>query len=201
MYVHPALNCIPTNSQATKGRRTVPAEIHSEHTGTGGRGTRKWNPSFAAKCPRANSQTLVDRLNFADAPRPFKNTSFVSKLPGRTASGASATGFKKNVKQILTLERERVSGGDGFLSAAQCAARARGEVIEPPKKKKKENPIGKPKGYNLKGRRSGLSTPMTLDDESVVSGTATPNFDDNEEEGEGAAAPVVHREIITCGWG
>ena len=126
----------------------------------------------------------------------------MSKLPARTASGASATGFKKNVKQILTLERERVSGGDGFLSAAQCAARARGEVIEPAKKKKKENPIGKPK--NLKGRRSGISTPLTVDDESVVSGTATPNDEETEEaiavEGEGNAnaAPVVNREIITC---
>lgn len=95
------------------------------------RATHQFLPSFPSTGQHTETQTLVDRLNYADAPRPFKNTSFTSKLPGRTASGASATGFKKNVKQILTLERERVSGGDGFLSAAQCAARARGEVIEP----------------------------------------------------------------------
>lgn len=90
-----------------------------------------------------------------------------------------------------------MSGGDGFLSAAQCAARARGEVIEPAKKKKKENPIGKPK--NLKGRRSGISTPLTIDDESVVSGTATPNDEEQEDTPmEIDNPPVVNREIITC---
>lgn len=103
------------------------------------------------------------------------------------------------MKQLLTLERERVGGGDGFLSAAQTAAKARGEPIEPVKKKKKENPVGKPKVRPpLRGAagRSGVSTPMTLDDESVLSGTATP-FEDAESE----VLPLVvegQREIITC---
>lgn len=84
------------------------------------------------------------------------------------------------------------------MSAAQCAARARGEPVEPPKKKKKENPIGKPKPN--KGRRSGISTPLTLDDESVMSGTATPNDYEPEEVLEVYPDPagVIHREIITC---
>lgn len=99
-------------------------------------------------------------------------------------------GFKRNVKQILTLERERVSGGDGFLSAAQTQAKARGEPIEPPKKKKKENPVGKPK--SKKGVRSGVATPLTVDDESVVSGTATPFLDMELDTG-------VNYEVITCG--
>lgn len=98
------------------------------------------------------------------------------------------------MKQLLTLERERVGGGDGFLSAAQTAAKARGEPIEPVKKKRKENPVGKVKAKPP--RRSGISTPATLDDESVVSGTATP-FEDED-------APIVPvegmREIITCKW-
>jgi INO80 complex subunit C len=123
-------------------------------------------------------------------PRPFKNPKFASKLPQRTASAAT-TGFKRTVKQILTLERERVGGGDGFLSAAQTAAKARGEPIEPAKKKKKENPVGKKKVP----RRSGVSTPMTLDDESVMSGTATPFDEDEEMEVE---AVEGGKEVITC---
>lgn len=79
-------------------------------------------------------QTLADRLNYHDTPRPFKNPYFVSRLSARTASSSAAV--KKNAKQILTLERERVSGGDGFLSAGQVGQRARGEPIDIGKKKK-----------------------------------------------------------------
>ncbi|EKD03479.1 hypothetical protein A1Q2_02197 [Trichosporon asahii var. asahii CBS 8904] len=140
-------------------------------------------PASAIPDPlRANSQLLVEKLSYADAPRPWKNPNFVSALPSRTASGATAAGFKRNAKQLLTLERERIGGGDGFLSAAQTAAKARGEPIEPVKKKKKENPIGKPRS-SLKGRRSGVATPMTIDD-SEMSGTATPMEVDEDEEGE-----------------
>lgn len=141
----------------------------------------------------ADSQLLVEKLSYADAPRPWKNPNFVSALPARTASGATAAGFKRNAKQLLTLERERIGGGDGFLSAAQTAAKARGEPIEPVKKKKKENPIGKPRS-SLKGRRSGVATPMTIDD-SEMSGTATPMEVDEDEEGE----MIEDRgEVITC---
>lgn len=104
------------------------------------------------------------------------------------------------MKQLLTLERERVGGGDGFLSAAQTAAKARGEPIEPAKKKRKENPVGKPK-IKPGQRRSGISTPMTVDDESVMSGTATPFEDAEGEEGEGEGEGMVvdgGKEIITC---
>lgn len=94
------------------------------------------------------------------------------------------------MKQLLTLERERIGGGDGFLSAAQTQAKARGETIEPPKKKKKENPVGKPKIKKPGPIRSGLSTPAI--DEESVSGTATP-FEVPIPDG---------KEIITCelGW-
>lgn len=130
-------------------------------------------------------------------------------MPARTASGASAAGFKKNVKQILTLERERVSGGDGFLSAAQTAAKARGEPIEPQKKKKKENPVGRTKVLSgaaaqrarANANRSGFNTPLTIDDESVMSGTVTPAEDEDDKmEIDGLGDEVIHREIITCGW-
>lgn len=151
-------------------------------------------PASAIPDPlRANSQLLVEKLSYADAPRPWKNPNFVSALPSRTASGATAAGFKRNAKQLLTLERERIGGGDGFLSAAQTAAKARGEPIEPVKKKKKENPIGKPRS-SLKGRRSGVATPMTIDD-SEMSGTATPMEVDEDEEGE---MLEDRGEVITC---
>ncbi|WOO81304.1 Chromatin-remodeling complex subunit ies6 [Vanrija pseudolonga] len=166
---------------------------------------RKSNASTPA--PAADEgPTLLDQLNYADAPRPFKNANFVSKMPARTASGASAAGFKKNVKQILTLERERVSGGDGFLSAAQTAAKARGEPIEPQKKKKKENPVGRTKVLSgaaaqrarANANRSGFNTPLTIDDESVMSGTVTPAEDEDDKmEIDGLGDEVIHREIIT----
>ncbi|GMK55577.1 hypothetical protein CspeluHIS016_0206330 [Cutaneotrichosporon spelunceum] len=148
---------------------------------------RKSNASTPA--PAADEPLPADRLNYAETPRPFKSRNFVSKLPQRTASAAT-TGFKRTVKQILTLERERVGGGDGFLSAAQTAAKARGEPIEPVKKKKKENPVGKKK----MPRRSGVSTPMTLDDESVMSGTTTPYEDDEDGDVE---ALEGGKEVIT----
>lgn len=91
-----------------------------------------------------------------------------------------------------------MGGGDGFLSAAQTSAKARGENIEPVKKKKKENPVGKPRPP--KGRRSGVATPLTLDDDSNISGTATPMDEDGDAD-EGMDVEVdngVHREIITC---
>ncbi|WVQ80644.1 hypothetical protein IAT38_002749 [Cryptococcus sp. DSM 104549] len=80
--------------------------------------------------------TLADRLSYADTPRPFKSPYFVSRLPQRTATSSSSSFIRKNAKQILLLERERLSGGDGFLSAAHVAAKARGEVIDVGKKKK-----------------------------------------------------------------
>ena len=88
-----------------------------------------------AMYPQLTAQTLAERLNFADAPRPFKNPHFISRLGQRTAT-SSTTGVKKNAKQILVLERERVSGGDGFLSAAQVLQKARGEPIDIGKKRK-----------------------------------------------------------------
>lgn len=160
----------------------------------------------------ADEQLLVEKLSYADAPRPWKNAAFVSALPARTASGATAAGFKRNAKQLLTLERERVGGGDGFLSAAQTAAKARGEPIEPVKKRKKENPIGKPRasaaagagaGAALKGRRpghgsgSGVATPMTLD-ESEMSGTATPMDVDGDGDDDEDVLPDDRAEVITC---
>jgi INO80 complex subunit C len=123
---------------------------------------------------------------------------------------------KKNVKQILTLERERVSGGDGFLSAAQTAAKARGEPIDVGKKKKNPPGMNRPKGWNLKGRRSGVATPMTMESGSG-SGTPAREEDDEEEDEEGTAAAASaavlggpeeskqdqdngepRKEIITC---
>ncbi|TXT13789.1 hypothetical protein VHUM_01156 [Vanrija humicola] len=156
---------------------------------------RKSNASTPA--PAADDgPTLLDQLNYADTPRPFKNANFVSKMPARTASGASAAGFKKNVKQILTLERERVSGGDGFLSAAQTAAKARGETIEPQKKKKKENPVGRTKAN---ANRSGFNTPLTIDDESVMSGTVTPAEDEDDKmDIDGLGEEVIHHHTPTA---
>ncbi|EIW70725.1 hypothetical protein TREMEDRAFT_29122, partial [Tremella mesenterica DSM 1558] len=97
---------------------------------------RKSNTATPA-LSEADQPPLVDRLSYADIPKPFKNPHFHSHLPYRTAS--TTLSVKKNVKQILTLERERYSGGDGFLSAAQTLARSRGETLEVAKKKKKES--------------------------------------------------------------
>jgi INO80 complex subunit C len=136
-------------------------------------------------------------------------------LGERTAT-ASTSNVKKNVKQILTLERERVSGGDGFLSAAQTAAKARGEPIDVGKKKKNPPGMNRPKGWNLKGRRSGVATPMTMESGSG-SGTPAREEDDEEEDEEGTGAAAValggaeelkqdqdnggpRKEIITCQW-
>lgn len=147
----------------------------------------------------------------------------MSKLPYRTAS-TSTTGVKKNVKQILTLERERVSGGDGFLTASQTAARARGEVVEPAGSKKKKtgpgaggggvNNLPNKRGFNLKNRKSGgTNTPLTQDG-VLESGQTTPNTgnngdddgegEDEEEEGADQAVKgdlelnIPHKEVITC---
>ena len=129
----------------------------------------------------------------------------MSKLPERTASAATS-GVKKNVKQILTLERERVAGGDGFLSAAQTAAKARGEVLEVGRPKKKPKLEFGKRGMNLKGRgsrlgsvagtASGMATPMT---EELESGQTTPVADgDDVKELEGKLDGIVRKEVITC---
>jgi INO80 complex subunit C len=148
-------------------------------------------------------------LSYYDIPRPFRNPNFVSRLGERTAT-ASTSGVKKNVKQLLILERERISGGDGFLSAAQTAAKARGEPIEVGKKKKNPAGMNRPKGWNLKGRKSGVATPMTV--ESGGSGTGTPAREEEDDEEEADAEEVVapgieangsaelRQEIITCKW-
>lgn len=116
--------------------------------------------------------------------------------------------MRKNVKQILVLERERVGGGDGFLNAELTLARARGEIIEPGGKKKKTG-VKLPKGYNLmRGHRkaalsalSGTSTPAT---EGLESGQSTPMVLDEEDEDEegksnGAKANVPPgKEVFTC---
>lgn len=167
-------------------------------------------------------QPLAERLNFADTPRPFKNPHFVSKLAQRTAS-ATTTQVRKNVKQILILERERLSGGDGFLSAAQTRQKLRGEPIEPAGKRKATGTghVSKKKGNigNLrKGRISNLAgsgnvTPSLDGEESVVDSRRTTPVDDEEEDGVGAGvgtgAPNGLRgdgfdditpkgEVITC---
>ncbi|WVQ99324.1 hypothetical protein IAU59_006456 [Kwoniella sp. CBS 9459] len=137
--------------------------------------------------------TAADRLSYADTPRPFKNPHFVSKLPSRTATTSTSI-VRKNAKQILTLERERLSGGDGFLSAAHTAAKARGEVIDVTKKKKGTGGNVKSKGNIanlLKGRmkRESLGTPGAGassvgtgggENSAMVSGATTPAL-----EGEG----------------
>ncbi|ORY34082.1 hypothetical protein BCR39DRAFT_518394 [Naematelia encephala] len=94
--------------------------------------------------PGDDGPPLAEKLSYYDFARPFKSATFHSHLNTRTASG-STTSVKKNAKQILTLERERYGGGDGFLSAAQTLAKARGEPIEMGGKKKKVNPIGRVK--------------------------------------------------------
>jgi INO80 complex subunit C len=116
---------------------------------------------------------------------------------------------RKSAKQILVLERERVGGGDGFLSADLTAARARGEVIEPGGKKRKTLVDGVPgqnrRGFNLKGRgsrvasASGVSTPMT----GGESGRTSPGGDEEEEEEiEETTTQLVNpppgKEVFTC---
>ncbi|KAK6910191.1 hypothetical protein I203_104223 [Kwoniella mangroviensis CBS 8507] len=137
--------------------------------------------------------TLADRLSYADSPRPFKSPTFTSKLPSRTATTSTSI-VRKNAKQILILERERLSGGDGFLSAVHTAAKARGEVIDITKKKKSTGAVGGKKGNIanlLKGRlKRELSTQQSESgsalglgiDSQMDSGTSTPLIDDEEEE-------------------
>lgn len=169
------------------------------------------------------SQPLADRLNFADTPRPFKNPHFVSKLAQRTAS-ASTTQVRKNVKQILILERERLSGGDGFLSASQTRQKLRGEPIDPAGKKKATgtghttkkkgniNNLRKGRLSNLAGGGgggSGTVTPSTVMDgeDSVVDSRRTTPADEEDEDvpagqtglvGDGFDDISPKGEIITC---
>ncbi|WRT66275.1 uncharacterized protein IL334_003228 [Kwoniella shivajii] len=140
--------------------------------------------------------TPADRLSYADTPRPFKSANFVSKLPSRTATTSTSI-VRKNAKQILTLERERLSGGDGFLSAVHTAAKARGEVIDITKKKKSTGGgianLGKPRGNiaNLmKGRMKRDSTGLSSitgngngEDSVNPSGTTTPAIEDEDDDG------------------
>jgi len=163
------------------------------------------------------SQPLADRLNFADLPRPFKNPNFVSKLAARTAS-STTTIVRKGVKQILTLERERLSGGDGFLTASQTQQKLRGLPIDPAGKKKATGT-----GYVKKGRGnignfkkgrlsnlasvSGTTTPADGEDSVMDSRRTTPVDDDDDEApaplaggllGDGFDDITPKGEIITC---
>ena len=109
--------------------------------------------------------------------------------------------MKKNAKQILVLERERVSGGDGFLSAAQTSAKARGETIEVGTKKKKANPVGVKKGNlaNLmRGRKSGASTPTIVEEEGGGGVSRASTAEPGEEGEEEGVVEVFRNDIITC---
>jgi len=160
-------------------------------------------------------------LNFADNPRPFKNPHFVSKLAARTAS-STTTVVRKGVKQILTLERERLSGGDGFLTASQTQQKLRGQPIDPAGKRKATGTgyVRKPKGNvgnfkkgrlsNLAASASGTTTPAD-GEESVVDSRRTTPVDDEDEEMASAVVPpggllgdgfddiTPKGEVITCG--
>lgn len=108
------------------------------------------------------------------------------------------------------MERERISGGDGFLTASQTASRARGEVLELGGKKKK-NPIGVPnkRGFNLKNRavsrsKVGSGSGLEGDDGVLESGQTTPGGGEEEEDdevdiGEQVVIPIEGRkEVFTC---
>lgn len=128
---------------------------------------------------------VIDRLSYADAPRPFKSASFVSHLPSRTAT-SSSTSVRKNVKQILALERERYLGGDGFLSAQHVAMRKRGEKIELGKKKKGVAKKGNIQNL-LKGKmkRDAEETPGTQEqtpaESRMTSEGTTPTLEEDED--------------------
>ncbi|WWC61781.1 uncharacterized protein I303_104366 [Kwoniella dejecticola CBS 10117] len=157
-------------------------------------GSRKSNASTPVPADEGPYvPTAADRLSYADSPRPFKSTTFVSKLPSRTATTSTSI-VRKNAKQILILERERLSGGDGFLSAVHTAAKARGEVIDITKKKKASGGVGssKPKGNianllrgrNLKNPRSdslGMSVAGDDSASALPSGATTPAINENED--------------------
>jgi INO80 complex subunit C len=161
---------------------------------------------------------LADRLNFADLPRPFKNPNFVSKLAARTAS-SSTTVVRKGVKQILALERERLSGGDGFLTASQTQQKLRGQPIDPAGKKKATGTgyVRKGRGNignfkkgrlgNLVGSASGTTTPADGEDSVMDSRRTTPVEDEDDELavplaggllGDGFDDITPKGEIITC---
>lgn len=166
-------------------------------------------PPFLAGPTLTGVQTTADRLSFADYPRPFRNPHFASRLHLRVAS--STTAAKKNAKQILTLERERYAGGDGFLSAYQTGQKARGEPIDVGSKKRKGPPGVGPtgekakRGDNLRGRgkkaaaaaaaaAGGTETPGGTEGGGSASGRGTPvpgyadgEEDDDEEGDEGEA--------------
>ena len=100
--------------------------------------------------------------------------------------------MRKNAKQILALERERVTGGDGFLSAVQVGAKARGEVIEVSKKKK-----GGP-GVNLGGPPNIVKGRLAKMRAEAESRGESPEVDEEVVEEEKEVPLVVRKDVITC---
>lgn len=166
-------------------------------------------------CSHLTQQAVIDRLSYADAPRPFKSKSFVSHLPSRTAT-SSSTSVRKNAKQILALERERYLGGDGFLSAQHVAMRKRGEKIELGKKKKGVAKKGNIQNL-LKGKmkRDAEETPGTQEqtpaESRMTSEGTTPTLEEDEDmDMDQKERPAVQappgdsedgrpkKEIVTC---
>ncbi|WWC70291.1 uncharacterized protein I206_104241 [Kwoniella pini CBS 10737] len=146
--------------------------------------------------------TAADKLSYSEIPKPFKSLNFKSKLPSRTATTSTLI-VKKNSKQILNLERERLSGGNGFLSSIHTAAKLRGEIIDITKNKKltgssstskqRGNISNLLKGRNLKNpnlkyqnqnQEQNLINSNTIEDENLLlnSGSTTPLIDQNEED-------------------
>ncbi|ODO09784.1 hypothetical protein I350_02001 [Cryptococcus amylolentus CBS 6273] len=141
-------------------------------------GPRKSNTGTPVPGDDASSNIIVERLSYADSPRSFKSTTFTSKLSSRTAT-TSSTGVRKNAKQILGLERERLSGGDGFMSAQHVEMRKKGVKIELGNKKK----VGVKKGslQNLmKGKRKREA--LTPAESEAATESATPGLEDDEGE-------------------
>ncbi|WVN88317.1 uncharacterized protein L203_103522 [Cryptococcus depauperatus CBS 7841] len=149
--------------------------------------SRKSNTSTPAPSEDGNSipiAAIIERLSYADTPRPFKSPGFQSCLPSRTAT-TSTTTVKKNVKQILALERERLSGGDGFLSAAHVGMKKRGETIVLGKKKKgaaKKNNIQNLLKGKMKREAEDEGTETPTGDSEAPSGTVTPSQQQEEDE-------------------
>lgn len=102
-----------------------------------------------------SEQSLIEQLNYADAPRPFKNPNYAQKIAGNRRV--------KTAKQIVQLERERyvkpkkkaraaataasqsvtaagtpVDGMDVDDEAAQAAAAAEASFVEPEVVRKEE---------------------------------------------------------------
>lgn len=76
------------------------------------------NSKFIADIPQ---QSLIEQLNYAEAPRPFKNRNYAQKIAGNRRV--------KTAKQIIQLERERyikpkkkTRGPNAVNTAAQSAS-------------------------------------------------------------------------------